>query len=84
MYGEPFALVSVLLSGANDDGSLVSFNSARFGISAPVGAAIDTASGFVYASAVPEPGTWLVLTLGLLAVATRVPRRRSAEQSAER
>lgn len=83
VYGESFALVSVLLAGANDQGSLVSFNSARFGISAPDSASIGTASGFVYASAVPEPGTWLMLTLGLLAVATSVLRRRSARRSSE-
>ena len=65
VYGEPFVLLSVLAGFANDEGSLSSFNSAIFGISAPSTASLNTGSGFTYASAVPEPAAAPMIALGL-------------------
>jgi hypothetical protein len=65
VYGEPFVLVSVLAGFANDTGSLSSFNSAVFGISAPDTATLLTGSQFTYAAAVPEPAAAPMIALGL-------------------
>jgi hypothetical protein len=62
-YGESFYLVSVLTGYANDFGVLNALNSAHFGINAPVGSTLSADSGFVYASAVPEPASWVLLVL---------------------
>ena len=63
--GEPFYLVSVLAGYANDFGSLDAFHSAHFGITAPAGALLSSASGVHYAAAVPEPAALLLWCLGL-------------------
>jgi hypothetical protein len=66
-YDEPFYLVSLLGGAANDFGILNAMDSARFGITAPNGASIETESGNVYPSAVvAEPATSALLAFGLL------------------
>lgn len=76
VYGEPFVLLSVMAGFANDFGSLSSFNSALFGITAPQSRALITGSGYQYAAAVPEPATWLLMTLALPLLAWGVRQRR--------
>jgi hypothetical protein len=73
VYGETFILLSVMAGFANDFGSLSSFNSAVFGITAPTASTLQSGSGFGYAAAVPEPmAAWLMaIGLPLLALALR-------------
>lgn len=74
-YGRPFYLISVLGASANDFGSLSAFNSAHFGITAPMGAAIASDAGVSYAAAVPEPSTALMALVGCLGLAVRRSRK---------
>jgi hypothetical protein len=76
VYGQPFVLLSVMAGFANDFGSLSSFNSAVFGITAPDGKALLTGSGYQYAAAVPEPATLLLMALALPLLAWSVRRHR--------
>jgi hypothetical protein len=76
VYGQPFVLLSVMAGFANDFGSLSSFNSALFGITAPDGKALLTGSGYQYAAAVPEPATLLLMALALPLLAWGVRRQR--------
>lgn len=68
-YGRSFYLISVLGAFANDFGALDAFNSAHFGITAPVGASIVSDAGVRYAAAVPEPSTAVLVLVGALALA---------------
>ena len=85
-YGQQFYLASVFggdvcattnqnqqpCSGGSED----FFNSANFGITGPAGATLVAQSGTTYATAVPEPATWLLLFTGSIS-ALAVSRRRT-------
>lgn len=69
-YGQTlFVLTGFVGAVLTPGGSADFLNSADFGISAPEGATIASASGVTYAAAVPEPAAWLLLALGLGALA---------------
>ncbi|GGY72181.1 hypothetical protein GCM10011613_16420 [Cellvibrio zantedeschiae] len=73
-YDDPFTLVSILAGSANDFGSLSAFNSAHFGISGPENSIISTTSNSRYNQAavqVPEPGSFILLTIGSLLLLMR-------------
>jgi hypothetical protein len=71
-YGQTFYLASVLDITAQGD----FYNSANFGISAPVGASIASLSGTPYPTvAVPEPETYAMLLAGLGLVGFAARRR---------
>lgn len=73
--GDTVYLAGVLLTYAEQNGSAVFSNTATFGITP--GGPLTTTSGFVYAQAVPEPGTWAMMFAGLALLAF-VARRRVA------
>jgi PEP-CTERM motif len=73
--GVPVYLAGVLLTYAEQSGSANFLTTAQFGIT-PTGS-LATTSGFVYAQAVPEPGTWAMMFAGLALLAF-VARRRVA------
>jgi len=76
-YGDTFYLVGALVARASDLGSASSFNTATFGISSANPAdTLLTDSNLPYASFVPEPGTWALLSLGLACVGVLRQRRR--------
>ena len=74
-YGQAFYLASVLdITGHGDF-----YNSAGFGITAPVGAAISSLSGTLYQpAAVPEPGTWGLMLSGLALIGAAARRKKQA------
>jgi hypothetical protein len=75
-YGQTFYLASVLDITAQGD----FYNSANFGITAPVGASITSLSGTSYpAAAVPEPETYAMLLAGLGLVGFAARRRALAQ-----
>ena len=65
--GVPVYLAGVLLTYAEQAGSASFLTTAQFGIT-PSGS-LATTSGFVYAQAVPEPGTWAMMLAGLALLA---------------
>jgi len=76
-YGQTFYLASVLdITGHGDF-----YNSANFGITAPVGASITSLSGTLYpaAAVVPEPETYAMLLAGLGLVGWAARHRKQAE-----
>lgn len=73
VYGQTFYLASVLDIGGYGD----FYNSASFGIAAPVGATINSLSGTIYpVAAVPEPETYAMLLAGLGLVGWAARRRK--------
>jgi hypothetical protein len=67
-YGQPLYVVSGFSGGVLTPGGSASFlDSADFGITAPAGAVVSSASGNFYAAAVPEPSVALLLAIGLSA-----------------
>ena len=71
-YGQTLYVASLFGGGVGTFGGSESFlNSANFGITVPVGAALQAQSGTVYAAAVPEPSIALMLGMGLALVAAR-------------
>jgi hypothetical protein len=71
-YGQTFYLASVLDIGGHGD----FYNSADFGITAPVGAGITSLSGTLYpAAAVPEADTYAMMLAGLSLVGFAARRR---------
>lgn len=79
-YGTTFYIASYL--GAEvwfpGDGTADFFGSSRFGATAPNGAVVTGASGTAYAlaAAVPEPSTYAMMAIGLLATLTVTARSR--------
>jgi len=73
--GVPVYLVAGLVTFAEQSGSASFLTTAQFGISAPAGSVLSTASGFTYAQAVPEPATWGMLLAGLSLLGVVVVRR---------
>lgn len=73
--GVPFYLAAGLVTFAQQSGAADFLTTAQFGISAPAGGVLSTASGFTYAQAVPEPGTWATLLAGLALVGVVAARR---------
>jgi len=75
--GVPVYLAGMLLTYAEQSGSANFLTTAKFGISAPAGGMLVTDSTIAYAQAVPEAGSWLLLTAGLVLIgAVRVRRSR--------
>lgn len=65
--GQNLYVISVFGGGVGNSGGVESFlNSADFGISAPLGATLQSLSSTAYALAVPEPSSTLMLVAGLL------------------
>lgn len=67
-YGSPLYVASLFAGGLGAFGGSMDFlNSADFGVTAPVGATLQSVSGASYAAAVPEPSVTLMFGAGLAA-----------------
>lgn len=64
-YDQPFSLTAALNVSALNGGRADLSNTASFVLDLPEGAYLVSASGFGYVAAVPEPGTYALLLLGL-------------------
>ncbi len=77
-YGQPFSLTAFLSAGARDGGTTDLESTASFALQLPDGASLISASGFGYAAvaaAVPEPGTYFFMAIGLVGFALDRRRR---------
>jgi hypothetical protein len=64
-YDQPFSLTAALNVSTLNGGRADLSNTASFVLDLPEGAFLVSASGFGYVAAVPEPGTYALLLLGL-------------------